>query len=680
MELFEDGGLRDEGGMVDEESGNDVPVGSTRKEVRDDIPAMLSEGEFVFPADVVRYIGLENLMRIRQDAKQGLKQMDAMGQMGNGDEATMPDDLPFGMMDLVIVEDEKEPEVEEKAQGGIIKANRGSFIVPKFDPRNQDIREYKNEAGAVRKIPFFNGKPLYPIPEEFFPVGTDIPKEEDETKEAIPTDDNDDRPVVKPSKFQEAGSWDMDTSAKDGIALDMWIKEAEKVSTYGNVAAGVMGAINPLLGGFVALANKHQKKQIIAKLDEKIAQAEKTPIKGQLAALREVKDRLTKPERKGVLATIISEVAGAFGDMLGLSEEETKKAKVAGAVNAGQSTDESDDVTKKGIDTHTKAIEILGLTSEQIDNYDFGQALGTAVEKLGVSASADDLANAIAENYKATAPDMKFGPQTRGGKRREDTPEIELESGPALSVETPSIEAQTEAAIPQDPDMPQLDASVVADQSPFKELFETPTIPKDPEAATPQMDVPSTLPLRTSIVSNRAKDLLSELRGSVEPAKVSSLLDQFTGTLSPSEDTPTAGDIESYLSRVGQESSQQPTPSSASPSASPSAPSSAPSSAPTTPTPSSGGDDDGPDFGDRDRPDFGDRDRDTGVKVKTDDVTIKGRTDSSGKKAGDVGYKSKLKERKEKEKAIKEGQKAGKGYEGGYGFKKGGLASRKKKK
>jgi len=265
---------------------------------------------------------------------------------------------------------------------------------------------------------------------------------------------------------------------------------------------------------------------------------------------------------------------------------------------------------------------------------------------------------------------MAFGPQTRGGKRRDDTSEVELEVGPALPVKAPSVEAQTEAAIPQDPDMPQLDASVVADQSPFKGLFETPIKdPKDPEATTLQMDVQDLSPLRNSIIVNRGKDLLSELRGSTEPAKVSSLLDQFTGTLSPSEDAPTAGDIESYLSRVGQESSQQPTSSS---SASP--------SAPTTPTPSGGGDDDGPDFGDRDRPDFGDRDRDTGIKVKTDDVTIKGRTDSSGKKAGDVGYKSKLKERKEKEKAIKEGQKAGKGYEGGYGFKKGGLASRKKKK
>ena len=100
MEMFEDGGLKDEGNTIDPISGNDVPPGSTQEEVRDDIPAQLSEGEFVFPADVVRYIGLEKLMKMRQEAKQGLKTMEDMGQMGNSEEATMPDDLPFDMKTL----------------------------------------------------------------------------------------------------------------------------------------------------------------------------------------------------------------------------------------------------------------------------------------------------------------------------------------------------------------------------------------------------------------------------------------------------------------------------------------------------------------------------------------------------------------------------------------------------
>jgi len=128
MKLFNEGGLKDEGGSVDPESGNDVPIGSTKEEVRDDIPAMLSEGEFVFPADVVRYVGLENLMRMRQDAKMGLKKMEAMGQMGNSEEATIPDDMPFDMTDLIIVAGDKEDDTKEMAQGGVIKAQQGTYV------------------------------------------------------------------------------------------------------------------------------------------------------------------------------------------------------------------------------------------------------------------------------------------------------------------------------------------------------------------------------------------------------------------------------------------------------------------------------------------------------------------------------------------------------------------------
>jgi len=133
MELFEDGGLKDEGGMVDEVSGNDVPPGSTREEVRDDIPAQLSEGEFVFPADVVRYIGLEKLMMMRQEAKQGLKQMEAMGQMGNSDEATMPDDLPFDETDL-----DMEDELEYN-EGGVVQAQQGTYVAPTVPTGSQPL-------------------------------------------------------------------------------------------------------------------------------------------------------------------------------------------------------------------------------------------------------------------------------------------------------------------------------------------------------------------------------------------------------------------------------------------------------------------------------------------------------------------------------------------------------------
>ena len=125
MEMFQDGGLMDEGGTVDPVSGNDVPPGSNQEEVRDDIPAQLSEGEFVFPADVVRYFGLEKLMEMRQEAKMGLQRMEDMGQMGNSEEAVMPDDLPFSIDDL-----DMEDDGLEMAQGGVVQAANGTFVQP----------------------------------------------------------------------------------------------------------------------------------------------------------------------------------------------------------------------------------------------------------------------------------------------------------------------------------------------------------------------------------------------------------------------------------------------------------------------------------------------------------------------------------------------------------------------
>ena len=67
---------------IDPVSGNEIPMGSTAENVRDDIPSMLSEGEIVVPADVVNYYGVKFFEDLRAGAKKGYAAMDADGRIG----------------------------------------------------------------------------------------------------------------------------------------------------------------------------------------------------------------------------------------------------------------------------------------------------------------------------------------------------------------------------------------------------------------------------------------------------------------------------------------------------------------------------------------------------------------------------------------------------------------------
>jgi len=177
--LFAEGGMKDEGGTVDPVSGNDVPVGSLQNEVRDDIPAKLSEGEFVIPADVVRYIGLERLMKLRDEAKQGLNRMDEIGQMGNADQVDNPEELHgdkfSSEIDNIISEVDSEDGEQNFAAGGVVKVPEASKdILAKYNiqrtaitnPAN-DVRLLKNAAGDSLYMTYFNGKPSGRIPEGY---------------------------------------------------------------------------------------------------------------------------------------------------------------------------------------------------------------------------------------------------------------------------------------------------------------------------------------------------------------------------------------------------------------------------------------------------------------------------------------------------------------------------------
>ena len=362
MELFEDGGLKDEGGTVDEVSGNEVPIGGTKKGVRDDVPAMVSEGEFVFPEDVTRYIGLDKLMQLRQEAKMGLKKMEAMGQMGNGDEATIPDDMPFGMADLVIVAGDTDKELKMQ-EGGVVQtaAPRTLNIAQTAAPRpltqpiqqptrpvvdfktlmgqaHVEFKQYRNEQGATLLIPFVGGKAVYPIPsgyslyepstetgEEPSTPETTVAAEVTETINRATGKDRDDKGnyTVPPSEFQKAGGWSMDTSGKDGKDLQIWINEANKfVNGTSTVVTGISAALG--LGLPVAAMTAREKKQILKDIDSKIAQARKTDMAGQVAALENIKKGLE--EKTTGLGSAIDSITGKIGDLFNLTSTQKEEA------------------------------------------------------------------------------------------------------------------------------------------------------------------------------------------------------------------------------------------------------------------------------------------------------------------------------------------------------------------
>lgn len=177
--LLADGGMMQEGGTTDPVSGNNVPTGSLKEEVRDDVDAKLSPGEFVLPADVVRYIGLERLMKLRDEAKQGLQRMNDVGQMGNaesapkGDEAFQEEDSFESDIDEIMSEVDDDEMTKQMAAGGFIS---GSDLAKAPKNPSLDVRYFKNAEGRVIFITHINGKPMTPVPNGY--TETDTPTEQ----------------------------------------------------------------------------------------------------------------------------------------------------------------------------------------------------------------------------------------------------------------------------------------------------------------------------------------------------------------------------------------------------------------------------------------------------------------------------------------------------------------------
>ena len=156
---------------VDPVSGNEVPPGALPSEVRDDIPARLSEGEYVVPADVLQYYGIKFFEDLRGKAKMELSGMEQNGRMGGEPVGEAPmesmEELPFGEEELQSYEDGQEAPAQGFNEGGPVTEAASMF------PTTM-IKTYINEAGSKLYIRFVNGIAIPPVPPGYVEEGSTI--------------------------------------------------------------------------------------------------------------------------------------------------------------------------------------------------------------------------------------------------------------------------------------------------------------------------------------------------------------------------------------------------------------------------------------------------------------------------------------------------------------------------
>ena len=384
---------------VDPVSGNDVPPGSLPEEVRDDIPAMLSEGEYVVPADVLRFYGVKFFEDLRNEAKIGLAEMEANGRIGG--EPVMDEELPFSDEELMSMD---MPDTEEvaAAKGGLMGFQEGGFNYPAYIKQPDlsflggeqggtglDYRTYVNEAGMTITIPFFDGEPMGMIPPGYTPQG-EAPAATDDGMGGVTDTGEESFSASAAARGKEAAAKRVEPTInfKDPNS----VKGA--VSTYytssgmlDKVATGVLGL--PGLVGSKFL-NKYNKDNLIAGIDEALNSELDPNVKSQLEEQKNyLKDKKLfekayeqEAEKEGFMYQL--------KDLFGLNEESLTPEELGQKYNKPanlSNEDWSKQSTDKWVDA-TNYVQSLGSDSDPKDWHEAIQAQSEASKEATAAAKA----------------------------------------------------------------------------------------------------------------------------------------------------------------------------------------------------------------------------------------------------------------------------------------------------
>jgi len=173
--LMEEGGMADAGVAQEPVTGNEVPPGALPSEVRDDVPVQLSEGEYVVPADVLRFFGVRFFEDLRNQAKQGMAEMQSNGRIGgasvdsNGVPAQDDDELTPEEEQMLQAAMGGQEAPTGMAEGGVVPFDRSKFTLSNNTSERETRKYIDPKTGITQMFQFFMGSPVTPIPTNFVP-------------------------------------------------------------------------------------------------------------------------------------------------------------------------------------------------------------------------------------------------------------------------------------------------------------------------------------------------------------------------------------------------------------------------------------------------------------------------------------------------------------------------------
>lgn len=412
--LLQEGGIADDGTTVDPVSGNEVPPGSMAEEVRDDVPAQLSEGEYVVPADVTRYYGVKFFEDLRTEAKRGMGQMEADGRIGGEPVSQTMDNQSGGALtpeELAMLQEmgmavggmvpppEAVGNTGEYNKGGQVLYAQDGVDVTAANASTSGVNPYQAQFTQGMGSAFAPGylsqqviesaqAPQTSVVMLYSPdgiaVSVSLPAEQAKYDQLI-AEGYTTQPVATTTETAVTTGSDDPPPPETAEPVDYTgMSEAELQKAYAQnktamaMMAG-MAAINPIFGAFGAWATNSTKKKIEAVMK---------------------KEGYAIPEGGSIFDISLGGIIDGVKDLLGLSEEETQQvvAKVGGG-DKKTVTDTAPEYDTSGTDSPVVSTEEL--KEDMSDQHD-AAATAAKARADAITAAAEASGQTIAETVQST--------------------------------------------------------------------------------------------------------------------------------------------------------------------------------------------------------------------------------------------------------------------------------------